>query len=96
MKLTVAPAQKISAPIIKESPINIECEIKEIYPCGSHDMFIAQVIAVGADGAYIDPKSGKFDFMKARPICFSHGAYYEIGKFAGKFGFSVQKKKKKA
>lgn len=96
MKLTAVASQKISAPIIKESPVNIECEIKEILPCASHDMFIAQIIAVGADGSYINPKTGKFDFMKANPICYLHGAYYEVGNFIGKFGFSVEKKKKKA
>ena len=96
MKLTAVASQKISAPIIKESPVNIECEIKEILHCASHDMFIAQIIAVGADGSYINPKTGKFDFMKANPICYLHGAYYEVGNFIGKFGFSVEKKKKKA
>jgi flavin reductase (DIM6/NTAB) family NADH-FMN oxidoreductase RutF len=94
MNLTPIPAQKVSAPLIKESPINIECQVKDIYHYGSHDMFVAEVVAVNADPAYMDPKTGKFDFMKSKPICYSHGAYYEIGKYLGKFGYSVQKKKK--
>jgi flavin reductase (DIM6/NTAB) family NADH-FMN oxidoreductase RutF len=92
MKLTAIPAQKISAPLIKESPVNIECIVKEIFHYGSHDMFTAEVAAVNADPTYLQQKSGKFDFMKTHPICFLHGGYYEVGKYLGKFGFSVEKK----
>jgi flavin reductase (DIM6/NTAB) family NADH-FMN oxidoreductase RutF len=95
MKLTAIAAQKVSAPLIKESAVNIECVVKDILHYGTHDVFLAEIVAVNADPSYIDKKSGKFDFMKSNPICFLHGAYYEVGKYIGKFGYSVAKKKKK-
>ncbi|MDR0822398.1 MAG: flavin reductase family protein [Endomicrobium sp.] len=92
MKLTAIKAQKVSAPLIKESPINIECAVKDIKHYGSHDVFLSEVIAVNADPSFMNVKTGKFDFMKCRPICFCHGNYYEVGKHLGNFGFSVRKK----
>ncbi|SHI46823.1 flavin reductase family protein [Parasporobacterium paucivorans] len=81
----------VKAPLIEESPINIECRTKQIIPCGSHDMFLAEVLAVHADNKYMDSK-GKFDLSKAEPIVYSHGDYYTLGTKLGKFGYSVKKK----
>jgi flavin reductase (DIM6/NTAB) family NADH-FMN oxidoreductase RutF len=95
MGLTPAPASKLKAPLIKESPVNIECIVKEIKELGSHHMFISEVVAVNADEKYIDKSTGLFRLDEALPICYSHGKYYETGKLIGKFGFSVEKKNKK-
>jgi flavin reductase (DIM6/NTAB) family NADH-FMN oxidoreductase RutF len=94
MGLTPLPASKVNAPLIKESPVNIECIVKDIIELGSHHMFISEVVAVNADEKYIDNKTGLFRLDDAVPLCYSHGKYYETGKFIGKFGFSVEKKKK--
>jgi flavin reductase (DIM6/NTAB) family NADH-FMN oxidoreductase RutF len=95
MGLTAVPSTKLKAPMIKESPVNIECIVKEIKELGSHHMFISEVVAVNADEKYIDKSTGLFRLNDAGPICYSHGKYYETGDFIGKFGFSVEKKKKK-
>jgi flavin reductase (DIM6/NTAB) family NADH-FMN oxidoreductase RutF len=94
MGLTPIPASKVKAPLIKESPVNIECVVKEIKELGSHHMFISEVVAVNADDEYIDQTTGLFKFNEAIPICYSHGKYYETGNLIGKFGYSVEKKKK--
>lgn len=78
------------APMVKESPVCIACEVVRIEELGSHDMFIANVKGVYADEAYMDD-SGRFDLLKAEPIVYSHGQYYGLGRYAGKFGYSVQK-----
>ena len=95
MKLTPAQASKVAAPLIKESPVNLECIVREIKELGTHHMFISEVVAVNVDREYFDEKTGIFRLNDASPICYLHGRYYETGKFIGKFGFSVQKKKKK-
>jgi flavin reductase (DIM6/NTAB) family NADH-FMN oxidoreductase RutF len=94
MKLTPVPASKVNAPMIGESPVNIECIVREIKELGSHHMFISEVVAVNADEKYIDKKTGLFRLNDSIPVCYSHGKYYETGKLIGKFGFSVEKKKK--
>lgn len=91
MNLTPIPSSIVKAPSIKESPISIECKVKQIIPLGTHDMFIAEVVAVLADEQYFD-ESGAFDLQKANPICYSHGKYYTLGKEIGRFGYSVKKK----
>ena len=91
MHLTALPAEKVSAPLIAESPVNIECKVKEIVKLGTHDMFLAEVVAVHADEAYMDEK-GKFSLTKAEPMVYSHGTYYTLGKELGSFGYSVRKK----
>ena len=91
MNLTPAESRKVKAPLILESPVNLECIVREIKPLGSHDMFISEIVAVNADKKYID-KNDFFDFKKADPICYSHGKYYALGDLIGKFGFSVKKK----
>lgn len=93
MNLTKEKAKFVNAPLIKESPVNIECEVTQIIPCGSHDMFLAKVLCVHADEQYMD-ETGRFDLSKANPLVYSHGQYYAIGEHIGKFGYSVEKKKK--
>lgn len=95
MGLTPIPASKVNAPMILESPVNIECTVKEIVELGSHHMFISDVVAINADDQYIDDKTGLFRLNDAVPICYSHGKYYETGQLIGKFGFSVERKKAK-
>ena len=92
MGLTPLPGVEVKAPVVGESPLSIECRVKEILPLGSHDMFLAEVVAVQADDAYIDPESGRFSLEKANPIVYSHGEYVTLGKAIGKFGWSVRKK----
>ena len=94
MKLTPVKAEKVSAPIVKESPLCIECKVKEIVKLGSHDMFIAEVVNVQADSKYIDPVTEKFNLSEAKLIAYSHGHYYKLGEEIGKFGWTVKKKKK--
>ncbi len=95
MKLTARKAELINAPLIAESPLCIECRVKQIIPLGSHDMFIADIVNVQADSRYIDPETDKFDLAKAKLIAYSHGNYYKLGEEIGKFGWSVRKKTKK-
>ncbi len=83
-------ASFVACPMIKESPVNIECIVKEVKSLGSHDMFIAEVMGVHADEMYLD-ESGKLCLEKAELITYSHGQYYLLGKNVGKFGFSVKK-----
>jgi flavin reductase (DIM6/NTAB) family NADH-FMN oxidoreductase RutF len=94
MKLTPGHAQKVKAPIIEESPVNIECVVKEIKELGTHHMFIAEVVGVSIDDKYMN-ENDAFSFSKAQPLVYSHGHYFGLGKIIGKFGWSVQKKKKK-
>ena len=91
--LTPKTAQIVKAPYVEESPLCIECKVREIISLGSHDMFISDVVNILADDKYIDPETGAFDMQKADLLVYSHGHYYEIGKEIGKFGWSVQKKK---
>jgi len=93
MGLTPVPASKVKAPLIEESPVNIECIVKEIKELGSHHMFISEVVAINADEKYIDKTSGLFRLNDAEPIAYLHGKYYETGSLIGKFGFSVKKKR---
>ncbi|MGE4214796.1 MAG: flavin reductase family protein [Anaerotignaceae bacterium] len=92
LNLTAAKASKVSAPIIYESPVNIECKVKDIIPLGTHHMFFAEVVAVSVSDEFMD-KTGKFHFNNTNPVCYSHGEYFGLGNSLGKFGFSVQKKR---
>ncbi len=89
--LTRERAQYVKAPLIQESPVNIECKVTQVLPCGSHDMFIGKVLCVHADEKYMD-ETGKFDLNQAQPLVYSHGQYFATGEYLGKFGYSVQKK----
>ena len=93
MNLHKEKANFVKCPLIKESPVSIECKVKKVIPLGSHDMFLAQVLSIDADEKYIDEK-GAFDISKCDLIAYLNGGYYSMGKKLGKFGFSVQKKKK--
>ena len=90
--LTPVPGEKVASPTILESPLSIECRVKEILRLGSHDMLIADVLNVRADERWLDPESGKFSLEKAGLMAYVHGAYYELGPLLGTFGFSVRKK----
>lgn len=91
MNLTPIPGEVVKAPMIKESPINIECVVKEIKPLGTHDIFLAEVVKVHADEKYMDTNH-KFHLSDAHPIVYSHGSYMTVGKAIGTFGYSVRKK----
>lgn len=95
MHLTKEKANFVKCPLIKESPVSVECKVKEIRELGSHHMFIAEVLSIDADKQYIDEK-GAFDISKCNLISYSNGGYYAMGKKIGKFGFSAAKKKRKA
>ena len=86
------PAKEIQAPLIKESPVNIECIVQQEIPLGSHVMFLAQVVHVTVDEKYMDEK-GSFHLENAQPLVYSHGTYYDLGRALGTFGYSVRKKK---
>lgn len=90
MNLTPGKAQKVSAPIIEESPVNIECKVVEVKELGSHHMFLAEVVAVNVDGSYMN-ENGKFQLNQTGLIAYSHGEYLETGKTLGTFGYSVKK-----
>lgn len=93
MKLTREKADKVSAPLIAESPVNIECKVTECKELGSHHMFIAKVVAVHIEDEYLDEK-GKFCLNDTGLVTYSHGEYFLLGEKRGSFGYSVQKKKK--
>lgn len=92
MQLTPEKAQLLQAPLIAESPLNIECRVTEVKELGSHDMFIAKVVAIDADERFMDRTTGAFQLNHARPIAYSHGKYYALGEKLGSFGFSVKKR----
>lgn len=94
MGLTPVMGEMVKAPIIKESPLCIECCVKEIVKLGSHDMFIAEVLNVQANKKFIDPETDTFKLSDARLIAYSHGHYYKLGDEIGRFGWTVQKNKK--
>lgn len=91
MNLTPVMGNVVKVPCIAESPVNIECKVVKVEKLGSHDMFIAEVVAVQVDDAYMDEKNS-FHLSQANPIVYSHGEYYLLGEKLGKFGYSVQKK----
>lgn len=90
--LTPEPGRAVACPSVKESPLSIECRVKEIIPFGSHHMFVAEVVNVRADSSLINPETGAFDLASAVPLVYSHGGYYRQGDHIGRFGFSVKKK----
>ncbi len=92
MHLTPEQGQIVKAPLIKESPLNIECKVFEVRHLGSHDMFMANVVAIDAEEALIDKTTSQFQLNHAGPLAYSHGKYYGLGEKLGGFGFSVKKK----
>ena len=95
MGLTPMSCPHVSAPIIAESPLSICCKVRQVIELGTHDMFLADVVGIEADERYIDPETGKFSLEKARPIVYSHGEYFTLGKLIGHFGWSVRKRQTK-
>lgn len=88
--LTKVQGSKVNVPYIKESPVAIECKVKSVQELGSHDMFIAQVVAVHVDDKYMN-EHGTFKLENAHPIAYSHGRYYDLGEELGTFGYSIKK-----
>ena len=86
-------ANEVKCPLIAESPLSLECKVTEIVPIGTHDMFLADIVAVDVDDSLLD-KDGRLDLARAGLAAFAHGEYFELGKKIGKFGFSTNKKKK--
>ena len=76
---------------MEESPVNIECKVKQVIPLGSHDMFIAEVVGVQISEEYMD-ETGKFNLNSTGLVAYSHGEYFALGERLGKFGYSVRKK----
>ncbi|MBE6885970.1 MAG: flavin reductase family protein [Ruminococcaceae bacterium] len=93
-RLTREPASQLSCPMVAESPVSIECRVTEIIPLGSHDMFMADIVAVNIGEQYID-ETGKFHIEKCALAAYAHGQYFALGKKIGSFGYSVKKKKTK-
>lgn len=90
--LSLEPGETVSAPLIVESPIHLECKVTQILPLGTHHMFLAKITAVRVDDRYVD-ESGRLCMEKCHLAAYIHGTYYSIGKALGTFGFSVKKKK---
>lgn len=93
MNLTKEKGNFVKCPMIAESPVSVECKVREIRELGSHHMFVADVLAINADDKYID-ENGAFDISKCDLIAYANGGYYSLDKKIGKFGYSVQKKNK--
>ena len=91
--LTRGRASSVAVPIVEESPVNIECRVRQVMELGSHHMFLADVTAVQVSGEYMDA-GGRFCLSQAHPLVYSHGEYYGMGKWRGKVGYSVKKRKK--
>ena len=85
----------LGVPLIEESPISLECRVREITSLGSHDLFLADIVGVRADEQYIDPETGAFDMKRAGLLVYAHGEYFGLGEYIGHFGWSVRKKKTK-
>ena len=94
MKLTKLESAKIRAPGVAESPVVLECRVRDIVRLGSHDMFIAEVVNVSVDDRFLDEK-GRLELEKADLITYSHGEYFALGKKIGRFGYSVRRRPKK-
>lgn len=90
--LTPLKGETVASPTIEQSPLSIECRVKEMMRLGTHDMFIADVLNIRADSRWIDPYTGAFSLKEAGLITYVHGGYYSLGNLLGKFGFSVKKK----
>lgn len=91
MNLHASEGINVSVPNIAESPVSIECKVKDIIPLGSHDMFIAEVAGVLVEQSYMD-ETGRFNLNKTGLVAYSHGEYFSLGEKIGKFGYSVKKK----
>ncbi len=92
-KLQTEPANEIDCPILADSPVALECRVTDVIPLGSHDMFLADIVAVDVEESLIG-EDGKLHLERAGLVAYAHGDYYELGRRLGHFGFSVAKKKK--
>lgn len=92
--LTPVRATRVNAPMIEEAPVNLECKVTQVIPLGSHDMFLAEIVAVHVNEKLFSPKTDAIDLKRADLVTYSHGHYYGLGEIIGKFGYSVEKKKK--
>ena len=88
--LTKGKADKVKAPLVNESPVNIECKVRQILELGSHDMFIGEVVAVDVDEKYMDG-NGKFDLDACKLVAYSHGEYISLAEVLGTYGYTVRK-----
>lgn len=88
--LTAEPSAELKCPLIAELPLAVDCRVKDCIPLGTHDMFLAEIVGIELSPALLD-KTGKLDLEKARLAGFAHGAYYELGRCVGTFGYSVKK-----
>ncbi len=88
--LTPVKGKRVDAPIIEESPINIECKVKDIVHLGSHDMFVAEIVGINVDSSIVD-ENNKLCLDKAGLVSYAHGTYYSLGRSLGTFGFSTKK-----
>lgn len=92
--LTPIEGEKVASPTIAESPLSIECRVKEVMHLGTHDMFIADVLNIRADERWIDAETGAFSLRDAGLLVYVHGKYFSLGELIGHFGYSVKKDKK--
>ncbi len=92
--LHTEPGETVQAPLILESPVHLECKVRQVLPLGSHDMFLADITAVRVDEDYMDA-NGRLCMERCHLAAYIHGTYYSIGQALGTFGFSVKKKQEK-
>lgn len=92
--LKAAASEKVSAPSIESAPVSLECRVTEVLELGSHDMFLAEIVNVRVDASLVE-ESGRIAYEKAGLVAYSHGEYFALGKKLGKFGYSVEKKRRK-
>lgn len=91
--LTPVPSSAVSAPTIAECPVSLECKVTQVLALGTHDMFMAEIVAVTADEKYVDSK-GKLNISQCGLCAYAHGEYFALGRKLGEFGYSVRKKPK--
>lgn len=94
LHITKEAANAVKAPLIAESPLCLECKVRQVIELGSHDMFIGEVVSTDVDERYLD-ENGRLDLSKADLVAYSHGEYFALGEKLGKFGFSVKKPRRK-
>lgn len=92
MNLTVSKAEVVNCPLLEQSPVNVECKVREIVPLGTHHMFVADIVRLDVAKELIDP-NGRLQLDKAGLLAYAHGEYFALGRKLGSFGYSVRKKK---
>ena len=95
MKLSALPVAQVGTVLLEQSPVNLECKVTQRIPLGSHDLFLAEVVAVDVDESLLD-ENGKLCLNRAKLIVYSHGDYLALGRRLGKFGYSVRKKPRRS